>query len=173
MSLLYLKFSSPFCQEKVSTFSSVYEVLHCTLMSLTVQLPSHSRYTTELLQACQLPHFGFPPCYQSMINCSLSNLFCIWLWFFFSFAFHIFWMTVNALYHWKHLKTGDLKVTDKVTPFSYTINEHHVCSPNNILINVITTYSRKNLNSYVIYSLILRSYRLKTKSTFKQLHCQR
>lgn len=169
MSLLYLKFSTIFCQEKVSTY-----IQFCVwASSLHTNVPKSS--TAQLFQIHHRTPAGSPTAsfqifsmlYQSMINSSLSNLFCTWLWFLFSVAFHIFWMTVNVLYHWKHLKTGDLKVTGKVTLFSYTINEHHVYSPNNILINVITTYSRKNLNSYVTYRLILRCYRLKTKSSFK------
>ena len=152
----------------------------CMSSPLHANIPKSSTAQLFLIltpqNSCRLANcliLDSPPRCQSMINCSLPNLFCIWLWFFFSFAFHTFWMTGDALYHWRHLKTCDLKVKDKVTPFSYTINEHRVYSPNNILINVIATYSRKNLNSYVTYRLILRCYRLKTKSSFKQLHCQR
>lgn len=53
--------------------------------------------------------------------------------------------------------------TCKVTTLSYTINEHFDYNPNSILINVITTWSWKNLNGCIICRLTLWCYRLKTK----------
>lgn len=125
------------------------EELYCELMSLKVHLLGYLKYLCNRIVAGlpKLPHLGWSP--LSKYN-QLEFSGCI-LYLAFNVAFQPYWIIGDALCHSGLLKRDDLKVTGKVTMFSYTINEHFVYNLNNILINVITTQAERTWMS-VLYA---------------------
>lgn len=113
-----------------------------------------TRKATEPLQAHQLSQLGRSTLSKHIQLKSSKHILYLSL-ILFNSVFLAFWITGDTLHHPSVLKRSGLKVTGKVTTFSYAINEYFDYNPNDILINVITTWSWKNLNGCIIRRLTL------------------